>query len=119
MYLNVLYYAAFTLYNYKNDTTKQMAIAYTSTTIKFIFLIVVIIHHAIEVVKRRNLKRKLTTEKQPTVATISNPQHKEVTFSVVEISESPSNSPEPALHELTQAPVHAKCSTDKLNDTMQ
>jgi hypothetical protein len=42
----------------------------------------------------------------------NNTQQKEVTFSVMEIS---SNSPEPALHELTQAP-DAKCSTDELND---
>jgi hypothetical protein len=65
MYLNVLYYAAFTLYNFKNDTTKQTAIAYTSTTITFILFIGVILHHAFKLVKHRNFKRKLTPKNLP------------------------------------------------------
>ena len=124
MYLNVLYYAAFTLYNFKNDATKQTAIAYTSTAIAFIFLIGVIIHYAFKLFKCQKLQRKLSSENLPTVAitnqvclNCNNPQHKEVTFSVMEIPESPSNSPEPALHELTQAADHAKCSSNELNDT--
>ena len=126
MHLNVLYYAAFTLYNFKNDATKQTAIAYTSTAITFILLIGVIVYYAFKLFKRRKSQRKLSSKNLPTVTVAptnqvylncNNPQHKEVTFSVMEISEFPSNSPEPALHELTQTPDHAKGSTDEQNNT--
>ncbi|MCG8624038.1 MAG: hypothetical protein MJE68_18860, partial [Proteobacteria bacterium] len=126
MHLNVLYYAAFTLYNFKNDATKQTAIAYTSTAITFILLIGVIVHNAFKLFKRRKSQRKFSSKTLPTVTVAptnqvylncNNPQHKQVTFSVMEISESPSNSPENALHELTQTPDHAKSSTDKQNNT--
>ena len=41
MYLNLLYYAAFTLYNFKNDSIKQTAIAYLRVTIicRYIFFL--------------------------------------------------------------------------------
>ena len=125
MHLNLLYYAAFTLYDFKKNTKKQMAIAYTSTTITFVLLIGVIIHHTVELVKQQNSRRKLNTKTPPTLAitnqiyvSCDNTEHKEVvTFSVMEISESLSNSPEPTLHELTQTQDHTELSTNESSDT--
>ena len=113
MYLNLLYYAAFTLYNFKNDVIRQTAIAYTSTTITFISFLGVIIHRIIQLVKRIYLQRKhqhstnnplKAAANQAYVSSGDNTEHEGVTFSVIcmgmsdSISDSPNHSPaEPGL----------------------
>ena len=43
LYLNLVAFATFSLYNFKDDITRQTAVAYTSTIINFILLVGVII----------------------------------------------------------------------------
>ena len=45
LYLNLLVFAAFSLYDFKTDIGKQTAITYTSTIITFIFLVGVMTYH--------------------------------------------------------------------------
>ena len=129
MHLNLLYYAAFTQYNFKNDNIKQTAIAYISTTVTFISFLGVVVHHAIQLVKSQNSQRKLNAKNPPMAATnqvcinsSDNPEHEEVTFSVMGISDSVSDSPnhssEPGLCEITQSQGRtAEYATRELNDT--
>jgi hypothetical protein len=54
IYLNLLVFAALSLYHFSSDTTKQTAISYTSrsTTITFILLAGVVLVHVILLVKK-------------------------------------------------------------------
>jgi hypothetical protein len=52
LYFNLLAYAIFSLYDFKADTMKQTAVAYTSTIITFILLVGVIIYHMYLLVRK-------------------------------------------------------------------
>ncbi len=52
LYFNLLAYAIFSLYDFKADTMKQTAVAYTSTIITFILLVGVIIYHVYLLVRK-------------------------------------------------------------------
>ena len=51
-YFNLLAFAAFSLYDFRIDITKQTAVAYTSTIITFILLVGVIIYHVYLLVRK-------------------------------------------------------------------
>ena len=94
MYLNLLCYAAFTLYNFKNDSTKQAVVAYTSTIITLILFIGAVLHHVIQLVKSRS---KFNTKEAPTGGINQVKERGEITFSVMGISNSQNPSPEPCI----------------------
>ena len=52
LYFNLLVFAAFSLYDFKTDITKQTAVAYTFTIITFILLVGVIIYHVYLLVRK-------------------------------------------------------------------
>ena len=57
MYFNLLALAAFSQYKFKTDLKKQSAVAYTSTIITFLLLVVVIAYHVYLMI----ISRKETT----------------------------------------------------------
>ena len=59
-FINILTFAAFTLYNFKADSTRQMAIAYVSTSITFFILMGELFYHVYLLIKRR--RRRNTAE---------------------------------------------------------
>ena len=56
IYLNLLIFAASSLYHFNSDSTKQTAIAYTSTTMILILLTGVVLIHGILFVKKKYCK---------------------------------------------------------------
>ena len=96
IYLNLLYYAALTLHDFKNDNKKQTTVAYTSAIITCILFIVVILHHAIQLVKNRIKARRSRTRAGQ--ADITQTNEVVITFSVMEISDSQVPTPELQLH---------------------
>lgn len=60
--MNILVFAAFSLYKFKAGVTKQMAIAYTSTIIMLFILTGGIIYHAYLLIKRIRRKKTSTDE---------------------------------------------------------
>ena len=96
IYLNLLYYAAFTLYDFKNDNTKQTAVAYTSAIITCILFIVVILHHVIQSIKNQIKARRSHTSTGQ--ADITQANHAVITFSVIEMSDSRVPTPQLQLH---------------------
>ena len=53
LYFNILASAAVSQYEFKANITKQTAVAYTSTLITLIFLIVAITYHTALLIKRK------------------------------------------------------------------
>ena len=101
IYLNLLYYAAFTLYNFKNDNTKQTNVAHTSAVITCILFAGILLYNAIQLAIHQ-LQHKT---KRSFIATDQRNQRKraEVTFSVIEISNIPIPSPNLQLHVVNQS----------------
>ena len=54
MSFNLLTFAAFSLYHFKSDPTKQTAVAYTSTFITFLLLVGVIAYHVYLLIRKEN-----------------------------------------------------------------
>ena len=80
LYFNLLALASFSLYDFKTDTTKQMAVAYTSTIITFLLFVGAIVYQVYLLVR----KKKTTVElnEYPLLGPVSN---SEVTYSIIEI----------------------------------
>ena len=51
--LNLLIFAAFSLYSFKAENTKQTAIAYISTIMAFLLLVGGVVYHVILLIKKR------------------------------------------------------------------
>ena len=83
VYFNLLVLAAFSLYSFKADPTKQTAVAYTSSIITFLLLIGVIVYHVYILISTK----KTTVElKEYPLVPVQNAYSKvTVTQSVVEI----------------------------------
>ena len=82
---NLLTIALFSLYHFKNDSTKQTAVAYTSTTVTFLLFIGIVVYH-ITVMIRMDRKRgepETTSTGEDAMALL--PQQG-VTHSVVDIT---------------------------------
>ena len=92
MYFNLLAFAAFSLYHFKTDPTKQTTVAYTSTIITFLLLVGVIAHHVYLLIKTKRTTIELNECPLTSVQT-TNP---EVTYSVVEVHQPQCAPPVPA-----------------------
>ena len=93
IYLNLLVFAALSLYHFSSDTTKQTVISYTSTAITFVLLVGVVLIHGILLVKKffkpaEELDECVIAPLQPAA------EHTKATYSYVKIPTSPST-PEP------------------------
>ena len=105
MYFNLLALAAFSLYDFKTDITKQTAIAYTSTIITFILLVGVVIYHMTLFLKKKETSRSEEVNEyeyeyryplsqiQPTESV------SKITHTVIEIPKTPCVPPEPSCDE--------------------
>jgi hypothetical protein len=82
LYFNLLAFAAFSQYDFKNNVTKQTVVAYTSTTIAFILLIGVILYH-VYLLFRKDQPQGEEVNEYP-LAPVQ-PADGKVTHSVVEI----------------------------------
>ena len=107
MYLNLLAFAVFSLYDFKDDVKKQTAVAYSSTIITFIFLVGVIIYHVFLLIR----KDKLPEEVNLTPVQVK--EKAEVTHSVIEIPKHRDQPPRPEANTdeieikvLTATPVY-------------
>ena len=96
LYINLLYYSTLTLYDFGNDSRKQTAITYMSTSITFIFIVGAILRqiqttqcHLYS--KRRRVRAKVRAAANQ--ARNKELQEKSITFSVVEINHSQNPSP--------------------------
>ena len=95
VFFNLLALAAFSLYEFKTDPTKQTAVAYTSTITILILLVGVIAYHMHLLIR----KEKTTTElNQHLPAPASN---SEVTYSTIEIPKRQLPPPDSDEEELT------------------
>ena len=92
LYFNLLALSAFTQFDFKNDTTKQRAVAYTSTIITAILFIGVILYHVKLLI--RNEKPPEDLNEYP-LAPVK-PANAEVTHSVVEPPKRDDQDPPPA-----------------------
>ena len=90
--VNLLALALFSLYNFKTDYTKQTAVAYTSTTVTFLLLVGVIVYHIILAIIARK-----TTEVPPAILPTNDAvallSQQDVTYSVVDITNSDQSLP--------------------------
>ena len=93
LYFNILALFAFSWYHFKIDTTKQTAVAYTSTIITFILLVGVIIFHVYLLVRKDHPRLGEEVNEYP-LAPVQ-PVKDEVTFSVIEIPKPRDQSPTP------------------------
>ena len=59
VHFNLLALAAFTLYDFKNNSRKQTAVVYTSTVITFFLLVGVILYHVALLIKKDNPPHEL------------------------------------------------------------
>ena len=104
LYFNLLAFAAFSLYHFKTDLTKQTAVAYTSTVITVLLLLGVIAYHIYLLIRN-----KKTTKVEPDEYALFpvQPTHSAgvVTYSVVEICKPQHSSP--------------KADSDQAEDTQQ
>ena len=93
MYFNLAAFAAFSLYHFKTDPTKQTTVAYTSTIMTFLLLVGVIAYHVYLLIRKEKTTVELNeyplVPKEPVIA------HAEVTYSVVEVSQPQCDPPEP------------------------
>ena len=100
IYLNLLYYAALTLYNFKNDNTKQKNVVYTSAVITCTLFAGVLLYNAHGILSAMRQHKT----KRPFTATVTDqPNQKkiaEVIFSTIEISNIPIPSPDLQLHDI-------------------
>ena len=80
LYFNLLALAGFTLYDFKADSTKQTAVAYTSTIITFILFIGSIYYHLRLLFK----KEKPPQDFNKYLLAPAQPANAEVTYSVIE-----------------------------------
>lgn len=85
LYLNLVALAAFSLYKFKTDPTKQTAVAYTSTIIIFLVLVGVIVYHVYLLIRKKTTVTVVQNEYH--LAPVE-PAETVVTYSVVEILES-------------------------------
>ena len=91
MYFNLLAFAAFSQYHFKDDPTKQTAVAYTSTIIAFLILVGVIAYHVYLLIR----KEKTTVELNEYPLAPVQPTNPGVTHSVVEVRHPQCDPPEP------------------------
>ena len=84
IYFNLLVLAAFSLYDFKTDSTKQIAVAYTSTIITFLLLVGVITYHVYLLIR----KGKTTVEQNEYPLAEVQPTNTQKTYSVVEVHKS-------------------------------
>ena len=85
LYINLLALSVFSLYDFKTNTTKQTAVAYTSTIITFVLFVGMIIYHVTLLIKKDKPKAEsyeylLTSVELPTIQADS-----DVTYSIVEL----------------------------------
>ena len=90
MYFNLLAFAAFSLYDFRTNPTKQTAVAYTSTIITFLLLGVIAYHVYLLVRKEKPKDIKVELNEYPLA-----PANAEVSFSVVEVPQPQCPPPEP------------------------
>ena len=104
IYLNLLIFAASSLYHFNSDSTKQAAIAYTSTTMVLILLIGVVLVHGILFMKKKYCETRAVEEDiAPTKPDGSDTNgHAKVTYSYVEFQSLPSESEVNKTDELQQ-----------------
>ena len=91
---NLLTIALFSLYHFKTDSTKQTAIAYTSTIVTFLLFIGIVVYH-ITVIIRTDRKKEEHQATSPGEDAIALLPQQGVTYSVVDITkedEGPSSS---------------------------
>ena len=88
--LNLLTFAAFSLYHFKADYTKQIAIAYVSTIITLIIFIGCIVGHAYFLLKKK--RTVLEEDLIPLINPLPNLPQTEVTYSIMEIPRADSES---------------------------
>ena len=96
VYLNLLAFAVFNLYNFKDDIKKQTAVAYTSTIIILILLVGVIIYHVSVLVR----KDKLPEEVNENLLTPVQSVEAEVTHSFIESPHDQSPPPKANIEEI-------------------
>jgi hypothetical protein len=91
IYLNLLVFAASSLYHFNSDSIKQTAIAYTSTIIILILLTGVVLVHGILLVKNMYCKPRAVEEDMAPIQ-LAGPGtgHAKVTYSYVEFQSLPS-----------------------------
>ena len=94
LYFNLLTFAAFSLYDFKTDITKQTAVAYTSTIITFILLVGVIIYHVYLLVRKDHPRLGEEVNEYLQLAPVQ-PAENILTHSSVEIPISRDESPPP------------------------
>ena len=94
IYLNLLIFAASSLYHFNSDSTKQTAIAYISTTMILILLTGVVLIHGILFVKKKYCKTHAVEEDIAPIqlAGSGTSGHAKVTYSYVEFQSLPSES---------------------------
>ena len=83
IYFNILASAAVSSYDFKANITKQTAVAYTSTLITLIFLIVAIAYHAALLNKRKKPQEPKELDQHPVPP--DQLPNTEVTYSVIEL----------------------------------
>ena len=93
LYFNLLAFAAFSLYDFKTDITKQTAVAYTSTIITFIILVGVIIYQVYLLFRKDHPWLGEEVNEYP-LAPVQ-PGKDELTFSFIEIPKPRDQSPTP------------------------
>ena len=93
LYLNVLAFAVFSLYDFKTDAINLRAVAYTSTIITFILLVGVIIYHVSLLVRKDKLLEEVNEYLLAPVQV--EPAESEVTHSFIEIPKPRDKSPPP------------------------
>ena len=87
IYLNLLVFAAISLYHFNSDNTKQTTIAYMSTTMTFVLLVGVVLTHEILIVKKKWYKPSVVKEYiAPVQPAKRGAEHAKVTYSYVEFS---------------------------------
>ena len=92
IYLNLLIFAASSLYHFNSDSTKQTAIAYTSTIMVLILLIGVVLVHGILFMKKKYCETRAVEEDIAPIPPDRSAGHAKVTYSYVEFESLP---PEP------------------------
>ena len=82
LYFNLLALSVFSLYDFKTNITKQMAVAYTSTIITLILLVGMIIYHVTLIIKKDG--SKANSEDQEYLLDPIIERDSEVTYSIVQ-----------------------------------
>ena len=90
MYFNLFAFATFSLYHFKTDSTKQRAVAYTSTIATFLLFVGVIAFHAYLLIRRGKIAVELN--EYPLA-----PVNSAVTHSIVEVHQPQCPPPQPNI----------------------